>query len=324
MAEIPNLVIAVCTRKRRELLLRLLKSIWAQPRPDLFKTSVLIIDNNDTPTVTIADLGLADTFPLIIKHQPQTGLVHARNMVLDVAENMQAEWVICVDDDEWVAEDWLESFVSGIQTIEADMLVGRTNVIHDDTQLFVPHKKKRDIIPGAKNKQLTSSNLALRNSVFDKTQGAGLRFDTRFNESGSEDTEFMLRARRVHGLSILNWPKAEVYEEWFGSRASLWYRLKRRAKFQQNTFRISALHRQAGYLNDRHSLWVRILRHVNRSAVFGTAKLIKGTLTLFANRAQGLSDIEAGLKHWADVVAVIPFLFGKRPSSYGMNSDERR
>lgn len=321
----PSLLIAVCTRQRNDLLKRLIKSIWTQPRPDLFLSiDVLIVDNNDVPSVAVSDFDLSDTFGLIVKHQPKQGLVNARNMVLDTAEALDATWLFCVDDDEWVADEWLGKFAEGIQKFQADILIGRTHVIHDEAQLIVPPKNKSKAVPGARTTTFSGSNMAVRNTVFHKNKGAGLRFDIRFNESGSEDTELLFRAMRAHGLTAVNFPAAEVYEEWFGSRGTLLYRLKRRAKFQHNSFRIASMHRKAGYLEGAKPLWRVILRYTNKNFIFGGGNILKGCLIVAFNRRKGLGFIGAGLESWARIAAIAPFILGKEPTTYGKDATEQR
>jgi len=122
-----HIVIGVCTRQRHALLRRLIRSIQAQPIPVGYSVEILVVDNNDDPMTLQTIVGLPVRFPISVVHERRIGLVHARNRALDEATARGADWFIGVDDDEWVAADWLDQFIAGMKTAIRPTEIGRAS-----------------------------------------------------------------------------------------------------------------------------------------------------------------------------------------------------
>jgi hypothetical protein len=95
-----SLTVAICTRDRRDGLLKTLASLAAQS-DSLF--DVLIVDNS-------SDGGVArswddfDGLRIRCCHEPVPGLSHARNRALS---EVRSEFVAWIDDDELADRDWI-------------------------------------------------------------------------------------------------------------------------------------------------------------------------------------------------------------------------
>lgn len=223
-----HIVIGICTRQRNTLLCRLIDSIMTQDAPIAFSVELLIVDNNDRPTAADAIDGMPGPFPITVVHEAQAGLVFARNRALDEASARQADWFIRLDDDEWVAPDWLSNLIIGMSTHGRPILIAPCRYIYDDH--LSPFRRPFQIAKqtaGAAPAILATSNFAIERCIFCPETGSGLRFDPAFNESGGEDVEFFLRARRAFNWAPASWPSAVAYENWNGERATLGYHLKR-------------------------------------------------------------------------------------------------
>lgn len=312
----------ICTRQRNALLRLLLESIWEQPVPPDYDVEVIIVDNNDKPTVTPDVIDLPPKFKIRVVHEHQAGLVNARNRVLDEAAG--SCWVIGVDDDEEVAADWLAQFIVAFETLEADIIVAARHLVYAQTTSPFIERMQQDQMPaGEESKILSSANFALSNKVFDPHPGLEMRFDLALNESGGEDFEFMLRARHQHGLKILKWPYAIATENFDGQRAMFRYQFKRRYKDQLTRYRISDLHRMRGRRGTRLGNAKALLRRTNRFVVFGAADVIRGVALMCVGSAHAHQTIGIGLLKWARALAIFPYLFGKCAVHYGgtVNAD---
>jgi glycosyltransferase involved in cell wall biosynthesis len=314
----PCIVIGVCTRQRNALLRRLINSVWAQPIPNGYNVELLVIDNNDRPLAAEAFVGLSDRFPIRVVHEPRAGLVFARNRALDEAATYDADWFIGLDDDEWVGPQWLPKFIAGIETMARPILIAPCRYVYDRAlspflepiQLAVMPRGKRPAV-------LASSNFAIHRRIFDPAHGLGLRFDPTFNESGSEDVEFFLRAERLHGWIAASLPDAVAYEDWNGERATLRYRLSRSMRNQVSTFQVAHRHLHLGYHGSRVGNFTNIVMRVNRHAVYGCVGLLAGLMVLPVRKDKGQHLIGRALERCARALAVFPFILGASPVAYG-------
>lgn len=320
----PLIVIGICTRQRNALLRRLLESIWSQPEPADYDIDIVIIDNNDTPHVTSVIDNLPQKFTITVFHESRAGLVHARNRILDAATEWKADWIIGVDDDEWVAEDWLAQFIAGLEILNAHVIVGTSHFIYEGLTPYLPPIQQVPLIAGRQSAVLSTANFALHKTVFDPAHGPGLRFDMRFNESGGEDYEFMLRAERAYDFPPIGWPFAITYEGWEGKRATLRYRMTRYQREQNARFQVAALHRRQGL----HGSWlgnlIRQVLQINRLLVFGVGYVLAGYLSFALGRPRAREKIGVGMLKLARVAAVAPYLWGTTLVGYGANAPKDR
>jgi glycosyltransferase involved in cell wall biosynthesis len=314
----PRIAIGICTRQRNALLRRLLRSLWQQPIPERYAIEVIIVDNNDAPTVTPGLLALPPKFPLTIIHEAKPGLVTARNRLLDAAVAAEAEWMLGLDDDTWAEPDWLAQFIVGLETLDAEIIVAAKRFIYGkDTSPYLLRFSQEQEPAGAGTKIYSTTNYAINRRVFAPTPGLGLRFEPTLNQSGGEDFEFMLRAKTQHGITAVNWPLSVVSEEMNGQRAKFAAQLKRQHFDQLTRFHVTRLHRvKAG----RGSVFGNALKAAlltNRHIIFGTADCLRGLAMLAVRRPNARETIGAGLISWARAAAIVPFVFGKTAISYG-------
>lgn len=312
-----HILIGVCTRQRNALLRRLINSIQTQPLPSGYSVEILVIDNNDEPMTLQNLVGLPARFPISVVHERHIGLVHARNRALDEATTRGADWFVGVDDDEWVASDWLAEVVAGTQTATSPVMIAPCRYVYEGLSHFLTPWQLPQRPLGSRPLVMATSNFVIHRRVFDKTKGAGLRFDLSFNECGGEDLEFFLRAERVHGWVPYWLPDAIVYENWNGNRATLRYRLTRTLRIQISAYQVARLHRRLGIHGSRAGNIMRVLLRVNRHTIYGAFGMICG-LAMFPFRpGKGRHLIGGALERGARAIAVLPFIFQKTPVAYG-------
>src|SRR5206468_3234707 len=100
----PALTVAICTRNRRELLLRALASLAAQQARAAW--DVLVVENASDDDTRTAVAALAGDFPvpLAVASEPVRGLSHARNRALREARGRA---VVFLDDDATCRAGWV-------------------------------------------------------------------------------------------------------------------------------------------------------------------------------------------------------------------------
>lgn len=315
----PRIAIGICTRQRNALLRRLLKTLWQQPIPDRYAIEVIIVDNNDVPTVTQKLLALPPKFSITIIHEARPGLVTARNRLFEAAVASGAEWLLGLDDDTWVEPDWLAQFIVGLETLNAEIIVAaKQKVYPSDKSAYVVCFSQNQQPAGASTKIFSTTNYALHRRVFAPAPGLGLRFEPMLNQSGAEDFEFMLRAKKQYGITPVNWPLSVVSEEMSGSFID---QLKRHHFDQLTRFHVTRLHRKT---TGRGSVFGNALKAAlltNRHFIFGTGDCLLGLVMLALRHPKARQTIGKGLLSWARVAAIVPFLFGKTAQRYGETVD---
>lgn len=319
-----GIIIGICTRQRNALLRRLLESIWAQPVPPNYDVEILIVDNNDEPAVTPDVIALPDKFKLSLLHEPKPGLVNARNRVLDFATTANADWLIGIDDDEWVSPDWLAQYIVAFESLDTAIIVAAKHVVYAETMSpFVERRQIKEPPAGSPTKIFSTANFAISRRVFHPDHGPGMRFEMQFNESGGEDYEFMLRAKNLHDLTAKYWPYAVATEECTGTRTAFTHHFKRRVAAQAARYQAAALHRKATGNQSTVAATLYLLKRTNRALVYGTGWCLLGVGKVLIGRKNGREVIGKGLFALARAYAIIPYLIGARTVLYGaeVNAD---
>lgn len=311
-------VIGICTRNRLDLLQRLVGSIRELRIPDSIDLEVIIVDNNDTRQVYEKDFDVPETVGLSVHHEAQPGLVYARNALFDIAELRGADWLLGIDDDEWLDTEWLVEWHRGTKNSGSGIMVGTTTFFFQDGlhpfhprgQFPVPKEGKRPPILG-------TFNYAIHRSVFGRKSGLGMRFDLHFNKSGGEDLEFMLRAMRQHNVIVTGWPHAKAYEIRSSDRASMRYEIWRGIRNQVNAYTVAARHSELGITGYRHGVQIVVLRSIARNILFGTALLGLTLVKFIARRKDTGATFGQALRRFARASAFVPFKMGKIHQEYG-------
>jgi succinoglycan biosynthesis protein ExoM len=229
----PALIVAITTYNRRDKLCLLLKAIDQQQLPKSLEDSVAILLVDNSPEATAASIACeyrtSGRFPLHYVPEKRRGLSFARNAVLEAVTPIGG-YVAMIDDDEVPVPRWLASLYGCLESTSAAVAVGPVQPIFGRPMpswivLGEWFAKQPDASGGYVSEGYTS-NCIIRVSV---VQDLGLRFDSRFNSTGGEDTYFFNDlVRRSHRIA---WAEDAVVLEWIGLErtrlswlARRWYR----------------------------------------------------------------------------------------------------
>ncbi len=233
-AKTDAVMIGICTF-RRPFLAEALESLAGLALPERAVT-VVVADNDDTPTAMPLVAGLAAAHPLELRHihAPARNISVARNAILAAGRGAGARFLAFVDDDEVVSPGWLAALLRKQAETGAEAVVGPVRAIYSPNaprwmQRGSVHDTRPDLGPGGIVRQGYTSNVLL-----DLAAPAlqGLQFDPGRGRTGGEDTAFfrdMLRA----GGQIAWAPDAVVHEAVPDDRASLRWLLRRRYRMGQ-------------------------------------------------------------------------------------------
>ncbi len=251
--ETPVIHVQVCvlTYKRPELLRLALQSLVNQvslkdlgverlersDAADDLAMHILIIDNDAAMSgraVFDEMIALTD-IPLRYVSEPSRGLSIARNRALTESAGMH--FVAFIDDDETAHPEWIARLVDAAFAFDADVVTGPVVPQHANSPEWV--KRGRFFNPqqretGSLVPFVATNNVLLRGAI-----AQAFRFDSRFNATGGEDTEFFMRITRA-GHRIVWVQDATVTEHIPAERANLGW-LVNRARSDANRYTRSCL-----------------------------------------------------------------------------------
>jgi len=228
-----HLVIGIPTYKRPAMLAKLVRSIYTCERNDqLIKSIDLLIVDNDIKASAkkIAEelkLECPTDFGFEYRNFTEKGLSKVRNEILAKAIGMKPDYILFIDDDEYVSHHWLEQIVSTALINEADMVNGPVIPV---LEIKVPKSistwfAQDEFCEGQQMDFLWGTgNLLMKTQFLSEHQ---LAFDPRFNITGGEDSYFGVEALKK-GAKIFWSKNAVVYETIPSDRANLKWLVKRK------------------------------------------------------------------------------------------------
>jgi succinoglycan biosynthesis protein ExoM len=233
-----------------------------------------------------------DTSATRVEHVTIAGLATVRNHALDLAEDFDR--LVFIDDDEMPGPNWLSALIAAEHRWAADVVVGPVRVRVPasapkwlgDGELLRSHNLAPD---GPMTGPAYSGNTLLGTRVLGNRR---LRFDTEFNYSGGEDTEFFGRLNRL-GFQTVMTREGQVEEFPDLDRLSL-------AGVLRKSFNGGSVHWRAT-CSERS----RVRQLVRRSGrlLRGSGLVATGLVSMNASRCvKGLMDVAVALGTWSAVL----------------------
>lgn len=170
-----------------------LQSLAGLPRSEDLKVRVLIADDSRdgaaTRLVESLDLG---GLPVTCLPVASGNISHARNALLDAADS---DWIVFVDDDEWVEPDWLVRMFAAQRDFQADVVIGPVLPAYPpDTPAWLVQANPLYKDWGHRGKRLDTGrggNTLVRMSLI---RELALRFNPAYGVTGGEDNVFFAEA----------------------------------------------------------------------------------------------------------------------------------
>lgn len=238
-----KVAIAVATFKRPEGLQRLLISLSeaVAATPDC-EVQVVIVDNDPAMSAHgVCDSAGLDT--LIYRSQPVPGISATRNAAVEIASG--CDFIVFVDDDEIVAQNWLAELLRVQRETDADLVAGPvTGILPPGTPEMLASSGifERDSRPDrSEMSDAGSGNLLCRYDVFaSRPKAEWFRDD--FGLTGGGDAEL---TRRLHSQgSRIVWAANAVAWEYVGaSRTNLRWLARRYRRLGAVDYRLAGVRR---------------------------------------------------------------------------------
>lgn len=220
VTDVPPTLVAIATYQRPEMLRKLLVSltpIASGPH------RVVVVDNDEAGSAreVVAEFDFAE---YVQEREP--GIVAARNRGLD---ELQGEALLAfVDDDEWVADDWLPALYSTMRDYSADVVTGPVLPVYPEgaprwaTEGEYYERKRPKT--GTSLRDAATNNTLVTTAALRRLTPA--RFDHRFSVTGGSDTELFTRLKATGALIVwcdeaLSWehvPLSRISKKWVRQR----------------------------------------------------------------------------------------------------------
>lgn len=284
-----NRLIGIPTFKRAGSLTKLLDSLVANlPREGY---EIVVIDNDPRKSAQAIVSSYKSQLEISYDVEPEPGVVHVRNRILDRAQSYDA--VIFLDDDEWVSPSWATALEQAAQRYPSAILAGPVRyILPPSAPNFIKTGgffKRREHEDGQTIKVTGTGNSFIPRAVLETIGNDG--FDARFSRIGGEDTE--LFRRLVKNNIQIRWvAQAIVFESVPESGITL-----------QS---ISRRYRRTGLVNGvldsaEKNLGHRIVLTASRIIV-GACKYYGRRLTSLPVRAKDMTTLYSGLGHLDAIV----------------------
>ncbi len=212
--------ICVITMQRPDELQNLLNSLYEiDIDRNTFSVEVIVADNDpEASAKSVYEKNLSNlVFPLKYVHQPVRGIPQARNSAIK-ATSPETDFIVFVDDDEFVDKDWLYQLVSVQKRENADVVCGP---VYSEFKSEIP-----DWIINGKfferigfnsspdgevvhYRKIKTGNLLLRKSMIDQIEGP---FDETMALTGGTDTKLALELSKRNAKMV--WAAYANVHEW--------------------------------------------------------------------------------------------------------------
>lgn len=264
-----SIAILICTRGRPNRLQDCLDSLLAMDVPPTVDPIIVVVENDDQPAchglVLKLMAGASAKWQIKYSHEPRLGIPIARNHALDVALELDAEWVAFIDDDEVATPGWMRAMFDASLKVSADVLHGPVDFVYPATvPAWVEQKKLKQRATGTQLATAYTNNVMMKASLA-SSDGLTLRFDESLRFTGGSDTDYYCRAAD-RGAVICWVDEALVQEPVTPERLTIGWQTKRAMRVAANN---TSLH------------WRRfgLLRAFARYAPKCVGRIIGGSLT---------------------------------------------
>lgn len=303
-----TICITLCTRGRPRMLARCLESL----PPAIARVSdpvfVVVVENDTEPRSRDVVAEFSDRLDIHYAREPEPGIPFARNRAVAEALKIGFDWLIFIDDDEWVAEDWLKALVAARATYpKAEVLTGP--VLRDypsNAPGWLPRSGQSGLATGTDLPSAATNNTVVAARLF-RADGLAMRFEERMRYTGGSDTELFLRFTRQSGRIV--WvDEAQVFEEYPENRSSLGWHIQRNIRRASGGVMIERMH---GRSRLRY-----VLPRIGHCLYLGLGRMGQGAGLMLLGRRRGRDQAMKGVLSLASAWGYLRGFFNLQSNPY--------
>jgi len=220
-----KVAICVCTRKRPDGIITLLKSFESLHIPQDIFIEIIVVENDKEAFTEkhIKDFSSNSNLSIAYFLETKQGISNARNRA--VSESKGADYCCFVDDDQSVSPEWLFELFKCRDEFDSDGVWGPNPPIYESkVKTYIEQFHTPEVYEyGTRVTQAYTNCLLIKKSWLDKFDGP---FDLRLNFTGGEDC--FLTAQIIKNGGVIRYtPYAKAFEIVPASRTTIRYILKR-------------------------------------------------------------------------------------------------
>lgn len=286
-----NITICIATYKRPEMLTNLIQTIIKcnLDRTLIKDVNIIVVDNDIDKTGEFAIEEQKRLFYNLIRidyyNYPVKGITNVRNVLIKKASLLNPDFIVFIDDDEYVTSEWLNELVKTITDNNSDAARGPVIAVLDKSvseyvSCWFEREKYQN---NSRIYSLTTGNLILR---FTSLKEFDVWFDSRLNITGSSDSFFGSQILKK-GAKI-NWAaNAITFETIPKNRANLKWLIKR-------IYRLSSTYTYVAKLEKEY---LKLLKKIIVSFIYTTLGVGALILILFPIRKKywGILKLTEGI-----------------------------
>jgi len=237
---IASVTLCVCTSRRPELFSQFMRSLETLIVPSAVTFHLSVSDNNAVSHYESYIKDLLERLPFASSygHDPTPGYSNARNRALELGLKTPAELLAFVDDDLALDPNWLLGHLRSYEEFACDVVGG---AIHGRRSRY---DTGRGSAHGEVRSTIGTSNVSFKRWIV-ADDGLCLRFDPRFNATGTEDQDFFSSAHRG-GAKIVVSRYPIVHDSTGNKDANLWNKAQVSSIMHRN--RIVRLRKEVNFL----------------------------------------------------------------------------
>ena len=284
-----DISICIITYKRPEGLRTLIESLLAQKFKEHKLTyEIVVVDNDKDGSAEYVVKEYKNVFPFIkYEIEPELGIPYARNRSVKIASG---RYLAFIDDDEFAAENWLESLFISLVKYDADAVFGPVEPILPEGSPDWIRKggffERPKYIEGAEVPSGRTSNALVKKKW---TELINPPFDTSMRFTGGTDSKFFKKIKKKNGCLIWT-ANAVVYEKVDPSRLNTKWLLMRALRggqcFAKTRLSNSTILEKIVHILYRAGLASISMTMAMIAAPFGYDKLIWWLRKFFSNIGQ--------------------------------------
>ena len=274
-----KVTVAVITCKRPSWLERLLTVLQQQEIESNVHLDILVVDNDPQQSAeeVFKKRQTSSTYELHYYHEPQPGIVFARNRCVSEFLKTDSQHLIFIDDDEWPHQkDWVQRLLNKQVSRNCDVVTSHVMPVRGEgtpTWAVDLMYGENLLIEDQSLKVFYTNNVLITRKVLETINPA---FDKRFAMTGASDYHFALKTIKA-GFEVV-YTDAPVEEELPASRAKVSWFLRR-------GFRSGIGFTRSHLFEDKlPKAIVYCLLMAGVRLVRGLVKLLMGTITLNKTR----------------------------------------
>ena len=219
----------ICTRKRKNKLIKVIKSISDLKIRAKISIQVLIVQNEKKSKLKKIDLKTKIS-NIIIVNEKNIGISFARNRCLKESSNIVFDYLVFLDDDCTIDKYWLIENLNFIKNNKYDIVTGP----HISKNNFYLNILERKLKHNSQLRWASTNNVIVKKKVLKKKK---ITFDTNIQFFGGEDQLFFWKLKKK-GYKI-GWNSfAKVYDDSANFRINFSWFVKRSFGYGCSSFHI--------------------------------------------------------------------------------------